>query len=149
MPLRPAWAIALVASLAACGLPRDAEGTLDRVRGGTLRVGVSERSGWVHLDNGRVRGCEAEIVRGLAAELDAAIEWTADAESVLFEKLRRHELDLVVAGIVKDTPWKKKIGLTRPFAHDEHVLAVPAGENAWLMAVDRYLFARQDAQPCG
>src|SRR3712207_7643050 len=36
--------LALVA--AACDLPRDPEGTLQRVRGGTMRVGVVERRPW-------------------------------------------------------------------------------------------------------
>jgi ABC-type amino acid transport substrate-binding protein len=135
--------------LVACGLPRDAEGTLERVRGGTIRVGVADHDGWVHVDDAlRVQGCEAELVRGLAAELGAAIEWTPDGESALLEKLRDRELDLVIAGLVDETPWREDVALTRPYL-GEHVLALPPGENAWLMAVDRFLVARQTGAACG
>jgi polar amino acid transport system substrate-binding protein len=40
------WTALLILAVAAgsCGIPRDPRGTLDRVRGGTLRVGVAERA---------------------------------------------------------------------------------------------------------
>lgn len=38
--------IALLFLLAACDLPRGSDGTLDRVRGGTMRVGVVVDTPW-------------------------------------------------------------------------------------------------------
>ena len=139
--------------LCACGLPRDPKGTLEHVEHGTLRVGASARDGWVRVDDdGEVGGCEAELVRSLADELGAEIEWTTDGESRLFEQLLEHRLDLVIGGITDDTRWHKEVGLSRPFAHEgeaAHVLAVPPGENAWLMAIDRFLVAHEPHAPCG
>ena len=43
---RCAMLIAGVLLLAACDLPRDSDGTLDRVRGGTMRVGVVIDTPW-------------------------------------------------------------------------------------------------------
>lgn len=140
---------ALIASLAACGIPRDPEGTLDRVRHGTLRVGVTHSDGWVRIDHphAQPRGCEPDLVRALARELEAEVTWTVGAESELLRRLRHHELDLVVGGLVDDTPWKPKVGLTDDYAsdvHGKHVLAVPPGENAWVIEIERALRAWRD-----
>src|SRR5215203_4602995 len=50
-------AIATVCATA-CGLPRDADGTLDRVRNGTLRVGVAVDTPWVTDSGGAAGGVE-------------------------------------------------------------------------------------------
>jgi hypothetical protein len=62
------------------------------------------------------------------------------------ERLHRHELDLLLAGLIKSTPWQNKVALTRPFLETQrgdrkvqHVLAVPPGENGWLVRLERFL----------
>ena len=58
----PLAACSLLLLAASCSLPRDSDGTLDRIRGGTLRVGLAENPPWVHSagDSARidsVSGC--------------------------------------------------------------------------------------------
>jgi polar amino acid transport system substrate-binding protein len=211
--------LASIALLAGgCGMPRDPEGTLARVRGGTLRVGVSVRAPWARLENGRPAGVEPALVGELAQELGATTEWTVGSESELLTALERHELDAVAGGLTEDTPWKNRVGLTarylttelvvgtagqppvesvrgrevgvrrgrpaaaarvraaggtpvwaddltshsgpvaagrwelealgltpggEPLHRDGHVVAVPPGENAWLLYLEKYLLARE------
>jgi len=47
------------ATASACNLPRDADGTLNRVTGGPLRVGVIVHPPWVTDVNGQIGGVEA------------------------------------------------------------------------------------------
>jgi ABC-type amino acid transport substrate-binding protein len=79
-PLRPlAAAVCLAATLAACagtdGFPRDPEGTLDRVRGGTVRVGVTDHRPWVDLSGDRPIGVEVTLIERFARGLGARVEW--------------------------------------------------------------------------
>lgn len=139
-------ACSLAAALLSCALPRDPEGTLDRVRHGKLRVGATHSERWVVVDrpDAPPHGCEPSLVRALADELSADLEWTIGGESELLDRLRNHELDLVVGGLVDATPWKDRIGLTDDYVADHdgrHVLAVPPGENAWVVEIERSLRA--------
>ena len=74
------WRLIVVVALGllalACGsLPRDPKGTLRRVQGGRLRVGLVEHPPWVVRTEGEPAGAEVELVRALAAELGATPEW--------------------------------------------------------------------------
>ena len=144
----------LVAPAAACDLPRDSEGTLDRVRGGTLRVGFAVDTPWVTDSAGMAGGVEGRIVNGLARSLGARVVWTHGHESELLTALHDRELDLVVGGLTADSPWKASIAFTKPYHVDsgfvvrslkakrreeKHVLALPPGENGWLVYVERFL----------
>lgn len=63
-------AVSVVCATLACGIPRDPEGTLERVRGGPLRVGVIHAPPWVtveHLDSDP-RGLEIDLVAGPPGE---------------------------------------------------------------------------------
>jgi polar amino acid transport system substrate-binding protein len=122
-------AILAVAGLAGCQFPRDPEGTLDRVRGGTLRVGVIDNEPWVKLSEGREpAGVEPELVRQFANELDAEIEWVEGPESELVEAMRGYQLDLLIGGLTRSSPWQEEVALTRPYVDTEIELAVPPGE---------------------
>src|SRR6476620_7058042 len=110
--------VAICATAAGCaGLPRDPEETLDRVRGGKLRVGLVEHPPWVVRTAGEPAGVEPELVRRLAAELGATPEWHWGGEEQL-EALEHYHLDLLVGGITKNTPWKNRIGLAGPYHED-------------------------------
>ncbi len=137
-------------ALTACGtsFPSDPDGTLDRVSGGTLRVGASANGEWVSLPaSGEPQGREPDLVRAFAAQLGAGIEWSEGAEHVLAEDLKHGELDLVIGGLNDKTPWEKDAGLTRAYAESvdtrgqgrKHVMLVPKGENAFLLELDRFL----------
>ena len=80
-------------TLAACGLPRDPEGTLERVRGGTLRVGFVVDTPWVTEAGQGAGGIEGAIATELARGLGARIAWTHASETPLLTAL--HDGDLV------------------------------------------------------
>lgn len=134
-------------TLVGCEMPRDPEGTLDRVRGGTLRVGVSENKPWTSWRGESPTGIEVDLVEELAAQLHATVEWKRDGESNLLEALHKHELDVVIGGLTDDTPWGDKIGISQPYYESQgrgQVLAVPPGENQWLLALETFLQSRRD-----
>ena len=110
-----------------CGsLPRDPEGTLHRARGGRLRVGLVEHPPWVVRTEGEPAGAEVELVRRFAAELNATPEWHWGGEQRHMEALERFELDLVVGGVTKSTPWSKYVGLTGPYFEETYAVGFPA-----------------------
>lgn len=120
--------VALLALAAGCGLPRDPEGTLERVRGGTLRVGVAHNPPWASLPaNGEAAGVEPALVRALAAELDARVEWVGGGEHALLHALEQRELDLVVGGLPARHPSSAKLGFSRPYYTDTLAVGVPPG----------------------
>jgi polar amino acid transport system substrate-binding protein len=112
----------------ACDLPRDPEGTLDRVRGGTMRVGVLEHPPWTVLTpSGAARGIEGALIAELARELGARIEWVRGTESQLLEALEMRELDVVIGGLTDSSPWARQVAFTRPFYTDTIVIGAPPG----------------------
>ena len=145
----------LVLSGCESNFPADPGGTLERARGGTLRVGASMNGDWVRinasgsggLSSNDVQGTEAELVKDFAARLGAEIEWVAGTEQVLADELKHGGLDLVIGGLDDKTPWVTHAGTTRPYAESrdgrgslhKHVMLVPLGENAFLLELDKYL----------
>ncbi|MFC4871953.1 transporter substrate-binding domain-containing protein [Negadavirga shengliensis] len=126
--------------------PKDPENTLKKVHNGTLRVGYSENPPWVVETDNIPIGIEPELVKDFAKSLNAEIEWINDTEQNLFDDLGKKKLHLVVAGITSDTPWKKKVGLTRPFAKrgkKKQVMAVIQGENAFIVQLERFLYQQK------
>ena len=198
--------------------PTDPEHTLQHVRHGTLRVGYCVAAPWVVPGPGDPQGIEPALERSLAQSLGAQVDWVPGTEQHLFEALQQHELDLLLAGLTDDSPWKEVVGLTRPYAQttlyvgaapgtaaqelrgqlvavaagtavghyvrkhggrplyypqlpggaplvagyewqlaswgyrrlpnsrlqqENHVLAVPPGENAWLLALETFLYQHQ------
>ena len=156
--LRAALAAVLAAvvavGLAGCTLtiPSDPDGTLDAVRGGTLRVGVSANPPWTYVVGDEPTGTEAELVEAFAAHLDAEVLWTTGGEQDLVEALERGELEVVVGGLTADSPWSGRVALTRPYVEvagpdgtELHVMAAPAGENAFLVELERFLLDQEVA----
>jgi ABC-type amino acid transport substrate-binding protein len=134
-------AIAL-GTLAGCGFPHDPDATCERVAGGTLRAGITENPPWTELTGNKPAGHEVDLLERFAERIKARIEWVPGAESRLFEALGRRELDVVIGGITADTPWASHIGMTQPYTRRDgrdHVMAVPSGENRWLLELDRFL----------
>jgi len=131
-PVAAAPLLAAASPLAGCSLPRDPEGTLDRVRGDTLHVGVTEAPPFVvrHGERTEPGGVEAALVRGFADSLGAAVAWHWGPADGHLEALERFELDLVAAGLTAATPWKKRAGLTRPYHTAHDALGAPPGAPA-------------------
>lgn len=123
-------ALALVAAsvlLGGCDWPRDAAGTLNDVRGGTLRVGVTDNPPWVVLQDDAPAGAEIRLVEALADDLDADIVWVEGADADLMEALHGRSLHLVIGGFDAAAPWAKQASLTRPYITTHSVVAVPTG----------------------
>jgi ABC-type amino acid transport substrate-binding protein len=148
--MRALLVLAGVLLLTGCGIsiPSDPDGTLDRVSGGILRVGLAPNDGFTVVDDGAaVTGSEVELVEGFADIIDADIEWTVGSEEALVRDLEHGALDLVIGGITDATPWTEQTGMTRPYDEftDQHgtqhklVMLVPMGENAFLSALERFL----------
>jgi polar amino acid transport system substrate-binding protein len=110
--------------LAACGLPRDPEGTLRRVEGGTLPVGVTENEPWTMVDDGgHPSGVEVELVEGFARDLDARVEYVTGSEAELFAALEARAVDLVIGGLTADNPWVSTAAVSRPYVTTRLVVA--------------------------
>jgi polar amino acid transport system substrate-binding protein len=148
-------AVLVMLLMSSCGLqvPADPEGTLDRISGGTLRVGISHNPPWTEIHNGEdPAGSEAELVRQFAATRGATIEWTAAGEESLMGQLDRGELDLVIGGLTKKSPWTDKAALTQPYAEgpapdggkEKYVMAARMGENAFLQELEKFLLDRKE-----
>ncbi|QFZ19375.1 transporter substrate-binding domain-containing protein [Saccharothrix syringae] len=139
------WLLVLALVLAGCGLPRDVEGTLDRVRAGVLRAGVTDNPPWTRAWDEAPAGVEVELVERFAAGLGARVEWRPGSESTLMTALEGRELDLVVGGLEEQSPWVEQASLTRPYA-ERHVWALPLGENAWQVEVEEFLATLPDGE---
>lgn len=123
-PVRPHLLLLLAGVLLAgcdwlADLPKDPEKTLDRVRGGSLRAGAIHAPPWVTTGGGEPSGIEAGIVRELARELDARVEWRYGAPDQMLKLLEVHELDLLIGGFEDASPALRKVGTTRPYATAE------------------------------
>ena len=129
---------------AGCDLPRDPRGTLERVRGGTLRVGVAENAPWVRRAGDAPAGVEPALVNAFAEALGARVEWRWGGVEEHLEALERFEIDLVVAGLTQASPWRKTIGLTRPYFDEAFAVGVPPGA-APLRTLDGVTVAVRDA----
>ena len=146
--------VALAATvLSGCAsIPVDPEGTLERASGGVLRVGMSVHEPWTTADDGERGGIEVELVEEFAAVWDAEVEWHDGGEEALIEELHRGELDLVVGGLTEKSPWVGQAALTRPYvvvtsptgSPEPHVMAARMGENALLVALERFLLEHED-----
>jgi polar amino acid transport system substrate-binding protein len=151
MHRRAFLAIALAAVVAGCGIPVDPDGTLERASGGVLRVGMSEHEPWTALDGGERSGVEVRLIEEFAAEWDAELVWHDGGEEALIGELHRGELDVVVGGLTEKSPWISHAALTRPYvvvtgpdgSPEPHVLAARMGENALLVALERFLLERE------
>jgi polar amino acid transport system substrate-binding protein len=147
--------LAVVLSGCATSIPADPDGTLDRVTGGTLRVGVSPSAPWTETEGaGDPDGSEAALAEEFADHLDAEVEWTEGGEADLVSALERGELDLVIGGFTDTTPWTSKAAMTQPYAEStneegktaKHVMLAPMGENAFLVELERFLLEGEGEQ---
>jgi polar amino acid transport system substrate-binding protein len=125
-----AIATCLLAAIApACQYPQDVEGTLDRVTGGTLRVGVIDDPPWAIVDKGDPTGVEPELVKRFAEDIDAQIEWYPGTEEELVEAMRGFELDVIVGGLTRSSPAGTHVALTRPYIDTEIEYGLAPGDD--------------------
>lgn len=127
----PRWLGLLVLVTASCTLavscyfPRDPGGTLKRVSGGELRVGIATDEPWTRRGE-EPSGVEVELIRQFAGELDAEIVWVPGSAPDLLGALEQHELDLVIAGLTTDSEdAKQKAGLTNTYISTRQLVGIP------------------------
>jgi polar amino acid transport system substrate-binding protein len=126
--VKGAWvALGLSFVVGGCGFPRDAEGTLERVRGGEMNVGVSENAPWVRFEGEEPRGIEPALIERWAEGLGAKIRWVRGTESDLVEALERREIDVLAAGLTDKTPWSKRMGVSGPYLTTRLSVGCPEG----------------------
>ncbi|MET0715006.1 MAG: transporter substrate-binding domain-containing protein [Mycetocola sp.] len=150
-----AVALVLAASLSGCAssIPADPEGTLDRVSGGTLRVGISPNGEWTDMsDGGEASGIEVALVEEFAESIEAEVAWVEGGEEQLFTQLHEGALDMVIGGFTDKTPWVNKAAITKPFTEvttskglENHVMAAAMGENAFLLELEQFLLNQEGA----
>jgi polar amino acid transport system substrate-binding protein len=129
--------VAAVLAIAGCQFPTDTEGTLDRVRDGTLRVGVTPADPFVILAAGsEPEGVEPELVRRFAERLGAEVEWVPGSEAELMGALHGRQLDIVITGLTRKSPWQAEVTLTRPYLNTQSVVAAPDEETAKELSED-------------
>lgn len=138
------WPVSVLLLLSACALPRDPEGTSQRIAAThELRVGATDNDPWTNAHSAEPSGIEPDLVRRFAGELGARILWTRGSETVLAQALKHHELDLAIGGFDAKTPWKSVAGVSQPFATAEdgrkHVFLVAPGENRFILSLDTFL----------
>jgi ABC-type amino acid transport substrate-binding protein len=149
-----ALAVLLAAGGCSATIPSDPDGTLENVRGGTLRVGVSPNPPWTDLPGGPdadPAGTEVELVEQFAESIDAEILWVPGGEEDLVGQLEHSELDLLIGGLTAKSPWSNKVALTYRYTSttgprgekELHVMAAPMGENAFLVELERFLLDQE------
>ena len=135
-----------IVALMACDIPRDAVGTLDQARGKVLRVGVVAAPPLVVPAGAGAGGPEAELVQAFASRIGADVAWRWGSVDEHMAALEAFELDVVAAGLTTTSPWRTKVGFTRPWRQEgkrKHVLAVAPGENAMLAALETVIEERR------
>lgn len=118
--------------LASCHFPADPESTLNQVKNHVLHVGIAQGA----------RPQERELIQEFAQSLHAEVEWHRGNLEDLYQDLEHYKVSVVIGGITDETPWKKRIGLTRPYEKDgktKYVMAVPQGENGFLVELETFL----------
>jgi polar amino acid transport system substrate-binding protein len=108
--------------------PNDPEHSLDKISNGTIRVGFTHAEPWVFPSDSGARGIEAFLIAAFAKTVNAKIDWTEGTEEQLYNALKHHEIDILLAGITDETPWKNEIGLTQPYLETETVIGQPVSQ---------------------
>jgi ABC-type amino acid transport substrate-binding protein len=138
--------LVLAFGLGACDLPRDPNGTTEKVRDGELVVGIVEGSRYASLAGGTPVGEEVALVQAIARSFDAQLRWTAGTAAQIMTLLEQGRIDLAIGGIPVSGAWSSHFAPTAPVGSmplgdetTERVFAVPMGENRWLFEVNKLI----------
>ena len=124
---RVAATLVFLILIACTDFPKDPRKTLERARGGTLKVGVSENYPWVIREGDVPVGVEPELVRRFAESIDAQVEWIWGSPETHFAGLEQYDLHLAITGVTKTSPWRKHLGFSEPYHTSRVIIAQPPG----------------------
>lgn len=135
------WPSVLCVALALAGcdrLPRDPDGTLDRVRAERIfRVGLIA-SGDSPVGAERQRAYLARVARTTGA----TPRLKEGASEPLLIELEEGKLDLVIGPLSPESPWVSRVALLEPIGETkapQHLALTPIarnGENRWIMLLE-------------
>jgi DNA-binding transcriptional LysR family regulator len=139
----PLWVTALTAGCA--DLPKDPEGTLERVRSERrFRLGVIDST----MPDPTWSAGAAAFADWIAAKTAARPNSVRGATEPLLAQLEAGKLDLVIGPMAPTSPWEKQVSVLPALAEhvgpDEHLRLVPVarnGENAWIGLLHREALA--------
>lgn len=120
--------VLLLPLLLSCSdFPRDAEGTLNRIKSHReIRVGIID--GVSHPQPLAWYRREIDLVKEFAARLDSKTIWIHGTQSSLLELLNKHELDIAIGGYTEDSPLKSEAAFTKPYTEERITIGVYANE---------------------
>lgn len=130
--------LALICLCSCADLPRDADGTLDRIhRLKSFRVGLIAEQ---QADAGR----SIKFVQALERSTAARALTGRGATEPLLKQLKQGKLDVVIGRMTAKSPWMKQVHmvpLTKAEEADPEEIQLVAitrnGENAWISMVHR------------
>jgi hypothetical protein len=136
MKILPLLALALCASCD--GIPKDPDGTLDRVRADQqYKVGIIASGEPIGADRQRL------FLNRVSAAAQARPALETGAAEPLLAKLEEGELDLVLGPMAPHSPWSKMVTFLPPLGeqvtregHIHVIAAARNGENAWITLLD-------------
>ncbi|MFS0737874.1 hypothetical protein ABC347_12560 [Sphingomonas sp. 1P06PA] len=119
-----------------CDLPRDPDGTLDRIEADrSFRVGLIANGG-----DARGAAEQAALIDRIARRTAARPVIRHGSAEPLLAELEAGGLDVVIGHFDGASPWSRLVTLTDPIRdYGGHglVAALPNGENRWIMLVER------------
>src|SRR5690606_22261227 len=130
--------------LAGCGIsiPSDPGGTLEKISGGEMRVGVTAEEG-MSTAGDPPEGPLPDLANEFAGSIDASTTWTVAGEETLVELLERDKIDIALGHFTAETAWVDRVAISRPFSISgtdaELVALMPPGENAILAEFEAYI----------
>jgi hypothetical protein len=136
MKMLPPLLLALCASCG--GIPKDPDGTLDRVRAERqYKVGIIASGEPVGADRQRL------FLSRVSSAAQARPSLEVGGAEPLLVKLEEGELDLVLGAMAPHSPWSKLVTFLPPLGeqvtsegHVHLIAAARNGENAWISLLD-------------
>jgi polar amino acid transport system substrate-binding protein len=101
--------------LSSCtSFPKDANNTLESVRGHVIRVGLSAYDS-SEAASGRPATFEMYIINQFAREVNAKVQWVKGSQSEMIQLLEDQHLHLAIGGYKSPSPFEKVVSFSRPY----------------------------------